>query len=205
MLKVGLTGGIGSGKTSVSNVFEKLGTPVIDTDVIARELVDNNEDILQQIADTFGPDVLTHNGGLDRKKLAQIVFNDKQNKQSLEKILHPEIKAEVSRQINILSIRRKPPAYIIIVVPLLIESNYQDIIDRILVVIADQAVRIARVQKRDNRSLSEVEAIINNQVDDSTRLAEADDIIENNSNINTIEEKVKDLHEKYLRLSAVVR
>ena len=205
MLKVGLTGGIGSGKTSVSNVFEKLGTPVIDTDVIARELVDNNEDILQQIADTFGPDVLTHNGGLDRKKLAQIVFNDKQNKQSLEKILHPEIKAEVSRQINILSIRRKPPAYIIIVVPLLIESNYQDIIDRILVVIADQAVRIARVQKRDNRSLSKVEAIINNQVDDSTRLAEADDIIENNSNINTIEEKVKDLHEKYLRLSAVVR
>ena len=205
MLKVGLTGGIGSGKTSVSNVFEKLGTPVIDTDVIARELVDNNEDILQQIADTFGPDVLTHNGGLDRKKLAQIVFNDKQNKQSLEKILHPEIKAEVSRQINILSTRRKPPAYIIIVVPLLIESNYQDIIDRILVVIADQAVRIARVQKRDNRSLSEVEAIINNQVDDSTRLAEADDIIENNSNINTIEEKVKDLHEKYLRLSAVVR
>ena len=205
MLKVGLTGGIGSGKTSVSNVFEKLGTPVIDTDVIARELVDNNEDILQQIADTFGPDILTHNGGLDRKKLAQIVFNDKQNKQSLEKILHPEIKAEVSRQINILSIRRKPPAYIIIVVPLLIESNYQDIIDRILVVIADQAVRIARVQKRDNRSLSEVEAIINNQVDDSTRLAEADDIIENNSNINTIEEKVKDLHEKYLRLSAVVR
>jgi len=205
MLKVGLTGGIGSGKTSVSNVFEKLGTPVIDTDVIARELINNNEYILQRIADTFGPEVLKQNGVLDRKKLAQLVFNNKENKQSLEQIFHPKIKAEVSRQIKILSTRRNPPAYIIIVVPLLIESNYQDIIDRILVVIADEAVRIARVQKRDNRSLSEIEAIINNQVDDRTRLAEADDIIENNSNINMIEEKVKDLHEKYLGLSGVVR
>ena len=201
MLKVGLTGGIGSGKTSVSSVFEKLGIPVIDTDVIAHDLVNNNESVLQQIADTFGTDVLKLNGELNRKKLAQLVFNDNENKQSLERILHPRIKSEVLHQIKRLSSSRNPPAYLIIVVPLLIESNYHDIIDRILVVIADEAVRIARVQKRDSRPLNEIRAIINNQVDDSTRLSEADDIIENNNDINMIEKQVENLHEKYLRLS----
>ena len=201
MLKVGLTGGIGSGKTAVSSVFEKLGIPVIDTDVIAHDLVNNNESILKQITDTFGPDLLKLNGELNRKKLAQLVFNKKENKQSLENILHPRIKSEVLRQIKRLSSSQNPPAYLIIVIPLLIESDYHDIIDRILVVIADEAVRIARVQKRDKRSLSEIRAIINNQVDDSTRLDEADDIIENNSNINMIDKQVKDLHEKFLHLS----
>jgi dephospho-CoA kinase len=201
MLKVGLTGGIGSGKTSVSNVFEKLGVPVIDTDVIAHDLVNKNEGILKQITDTFGPDLLKLNGELNRKKLAQLVFNKKEHKLSLENILHPRIKSEVLHQIKRLSASQRPPAYAIIVIPLLIESDYHDIIDRILVVFADEAVRITRIQKRDNRSLSEIRAIINNQVDDSTRLGEADDIIENNSNINMIEKKVKDLHEKYLHLS----
>jgi dephospho-CoA kinase len=201
MLKVGLTGGIGSGKTAVSCVFEKLGIPVIDTDVIAHDLVNNNESILKQITDTFGPDLLKLNGELNRKKLAQLVFNKKENKQSLENILHPRIKNEVLRQIQRLSSSQNPPAYLIIVIPLLIESDYHDIIDRILVVIADEALRIARVQKRDKRSLSEIRAIINNQVDDSTRLDEADDIIENNSNINMIDKQVKELHEKFLHLS----
>lgn len=201
MLKIGLTGGIGSGKTAVSSVFEKLGIPVIDTDVIAHDLVNNNESILKQITDTFGPDLLKLNGELNRKKLAQLVFNKKENKQSLENILHPRIKSEVLRQIKRLSSSQNPPAYLIIVIPLLIESDYHDIIDRILVVIADEAVRIARVQKRDKRSLSEIRAIINNQVDDSKRLDEADDIIENNSNINMIDKQVEDLHEKFVRLS----
>jgi len=201
MLKVGLTGGIGSGKSAVSSVFERLGIPVIDTDVIAHDLVNNNESILKQISDTFGPDLLKLNGELNRKKLAQLVFNKKENKQSLENILHPRIKSEVLRQIQRLNTSQSPPAYLIIVIPLLIESDYHDIIDRILVVIADEAVRIARVQKRDNRSLSEIRAIINNQVDDSTRLDEADDIIENNSNINMIDKQVEDLHEKFLHLS----
>lgn len=201
MLKVGLTGGIGSGKSAVSSVFERLGIPVIDTDVIAHDLVNNNESILKQISDTFGPDLLKLNGELNRKKLAQLVFNKKENKQSLENILHPRIKSEVLRQIQRLNTSQSPPAYLIIVIPLLIESDYHDIIDRILVVIADEAVRIARVQKRDKRSLSEIRAIINNQVDDSTRLDEADDIIENNSNINMIDKQVEDLHEKFLHLS----
>jgi len=201
MLKVGLTGGIGSGKTSVSNLFEKLGTPVIDTDVIAHDIVNNNENVLQQIADTFGADVLKLNGELNRKKLAQLVFNKKENKQSLEKILHPKIESEVLHQIQNLSSSNNPPAYVIIVVPLLIEANYRDLIDRILTVIADEEIRITRVQQRDKRSPSEIRAIISNQVDDSTRLNEADDIIENNSDINMIEKQVENLHEKYLHLS----
>jgi len=201
MLKVGLTGGIGSGKSTVSNLFEKLGTPVIDTDVIAHDLVNSNKTILQQISDAFGADILKINGELNRKKLAQIVFNKKENKQSLENILHPKIKSEVIQQVKKLDSSNKPPAYVLIVVPLLIEAKYHDIVDRILVVTADDSTRIARVQKRDNRSLSEIQAIIHNQIDDSIRLNEADDIIENNSNINMIETQIKDLHEKYLRLS----
>jgi len=204
MLKVGLTGGIGSGKTSVSNLFKKLGTAVIDTDVIAHDLVNNNENVLQQIADTFGTDVLKLNGELNRKKLAQLVFNKKENKQSLEKILHPKIESEVLQQIKNLGSSNNPPAYVIIVVPLLIEANYRDLIDRILTVIADEEIRITRVQQRDKRSPSEIRAIISNQVDDSTRLNEADDIIENNSDINMIENQVENLHEKYLHLSRAI-
>lgn len=204
MLKVGLTGGIGSGKSSVSDLFEELGVPVIDTDVIAHDLVNNNEAILQQISDVFGVDILKINGELNRKKLAQIVFHKKENKQSLERILHPEIKSEVIRQVKKLNSRQKPPAYVIIVVPLLIEAKYHDIIDRVLVVIADEAVRVARVQKRDNRSASDIRAIIKNQIDDSKRLDQADEIIENNSNIREIEKQVKVLHEKYLGLSGAI-
>jgi dephospho-CoA kinase len=204
MLKVGLTGGIGSGKSSVSDLFEELGVPVIDTDVIAHDLVNNNEAILQQISDVFGADILKINGELNRKKLAQIVFHKKENKQSLERILHPEIKSEVIHQVQKLISRKKPPAYVIIVVPLLIEAKYHDIIDRILVVIADEAIRVARVQKRDHRTASDIRAIIKNQVDDSKRLDQADDIIENNSNIREIEKQVKVLHEKYLGLSGAI-
>ena len=203
MLKVGLTGGIGSGKTSVSDLFKNLGTPVIDTDVIAHDLVNNNEAVLAQISDTFGADVLKPNGELNRKKLAHLVFSKKEHKQSLEKILHPKIESEVLHQIKKLSSSHNPPAYVIVVVPLLIEANYRDLIDRILAVIADEEVRISRVQQRDKRSLSEIRAIISNQVDDSTRLNEADDIIENNSDINVIENQVENLHEMYLHLSRV--
>lgn len=203
MLKVGLTGGIGSGKTAVSEVFEALGIPVIDTDVIAHDLV-NDKAVLQQIADEFGADILKINGELNRNKLAQIVFHKKENKQSLEKILHPKIKTEVIRQVEELNSRHKPPAYVIIVVPLLVEAKYHDILDRILVVIADEAIRIARVQRRDNRSPDDIRAIIKNQIDDRTRLEHADDIIENNSNISEIEKQVSDLHERYSELSGKI-
>ncbi len=202
MLKVGLTGGIGSGKTAVSDLFENLGTPVIDTDIIARELVDNNTEVLQEITDTFGRDMLNLDGGLNRKKLAQVVFKIKENKQRLERILHPKIQHEVIKQLQALATKTKSPTYVIIVVPLLIEADYQQLIDRVLVVVADEKARIARVQQRDNRSVNEIRSIIDNQIDDQKRQQAADDIIENNSNIKNLATQVAELHEKYRQLSA---
>lgn len=205
MLRVGLTGGIGSGKTAVSNLFASHGVPIIDTDVIAHDLIDNNHNVLVEISDTFGTDILTPDGDIDRKKLAQIVFNSKKNKQLLERILHPKIETEVKHQLQVLDSRQNPPDYAIVVVPLLIEVGYQGLIDRILVVIADEQVRIQRVQQRDHRSMKEIRAIISQQVDDNKRTSEADDIIENNCDIKILEDQVKNLHNKYMRLSAELR
>jgi len=205
LLRVGLTGGIGSGKTAVSNLFASHGVPIIDTDVIAHDLVDNNHHILVEISDTFGTDILTTDGDVDRKKLAQIVFNSKKNKQLLERILHPKIETEVKHQLQVLDSRQNPPEYAIVVVPLLIEAGYQGLIDRILVVIADEQVRIQRVQRRDHRSKKEIRAIISQQVDDNKRNSEADDIIENNCDIKILEDQVKNLHNKYMRLSDELR
>lgn len=204
MLRVGLTGGIGSGKTSVSDIFETIGVAVIDTDIIAHQLVNDDQSILQEIVNAFGNDVLDLNGQLNRKKLAQIIFKGKENKQQLEKILHPRIKNAVIDKLEALASRQNPPAYAIIVVPLLIEVNYGDIIDRTLVVIADENKRIERILQRDNRSLSEIRSIIANQVNDEKRLLEADDVIENNSNIENLQAQSMELHKKYTHLSTVI-
>ena len=201
MLKVAITGGIGSGKTSISDLFEKLNAPVIDTDIIAHDLAENDPQVLLEITNAFGQDVLNLDGKLNRKKLAQIIFNVKENKQLLENILHPKIRYEVLRQLQGLATENTPPAYVIIVVPLLIEANYDDFIDRILVVIADEKQRIERVQQRDKRSMNEIRSIIGNQSNDEKLLKEADDIIENNSNIKSLESQVNELHKKYLHLS----
>ena len=203
MLKVAVTGGIGSGKTSVSDLFKKFDTPVIDTDIIAHQLVDNDAQVLQQIINAFGQDVLNLDGRLNRKKLAQIVFNVKKNKQQLENILHPKIRDEVLRQLHALATDNTPPDYVIIVVPLLIEANYDDFIDRILVIFADEEKRIERVRQRDNRSMSEIRSIIGNQSGDEKLLKEADDIIENNRDIKSLDSQVNELHKKYLHLSSL--
>ena len=203
MLKVAVTGGIGSGKTSISDLFEKLNAPVIDTDIIAHDLAENDPQVLLEITNAFGQDVLNLDGRLNRKKLAQIIFNVKENKQQLENILHPKIRYQVLWRLQGLATENTPPAYVIIVVPLLIEANYDDFIDRILVVIADEKQRIERVQQRDKRSMNEIRSIIGNQSNDEKLLKEADDIIENNSNIKNLESQVNELHKKYLHLSSL--
>ncbi len=200
MLKVGLTGGIGSGKTSVSDLFENLGVPIIDTDIIAHELVNDNAEVLQEITDTFGQDILRPDGSLNRKKLARIVFQVKQSRQRLENILHPKIQHEVIAQLDALASAPTPPAYAIIVIPLLIEAHYHHLIDRVLVVMSDEETRIKRVQQRDSRSVREIQSIINSQADDQKRQKIADDIIENNSSIKYLAAKVAKLHEKYMQL-----
>jgi dephospho-CoA kinase len=201
MLKVGLTGGIGSGKTAVSGLFHDLGTPVIDTDLIAHKLVNNDRSVLKKIVTAFGPEILDEGGAVDRKKLAHIIFNDEKNKQQLENILHPEIRNEVSRQIQNLISDENPPLYVIIVIPLLLETDFDDLVDRILVVISDEKIRIERIKQRDNRSLEEIRAIIECQVKDDKRINAADDIMENNSDFSMLASEVHRLHEKYTSLS----
>ncbi len=201
MLIVGLTGGIGSGKTAVSNLFENLGVPVIDTDVIARQLVNNNTSVLNEIISVFGQTILKPNGTLDRKKLAQVIFHQKEEKQLLENILHPRIRIEVNSKIQSFNSDTAPPQYIIVVIPLLFETGFRDLIDRILVVISDAKTRIERVKQRDNRDVDEIRSIINSQVTDERRTSEADDIIENNGDFKQLESQIRHLHKKYTKLS----
>jgi len=201
MLTIGLTGGIGSGKTSVSNIFEELKINVIDTDVISRELLNNDSTISQQVANAFDDSITNSSGIIDRKKLARCIFNNKVNKTKLEAILHPKIRDEVDARINKLQASETPPNYIIVVIPLLLETNFLKNIDRILVVLADEETRVSRVRKRDNRDEVEIRSIIVHQVDDDMRNKTADDIISNNGNITDLEAKVKALHTKYLSLS----
>ena len=201
MLKVGLTGGIGSGKTAVSDLFGKMGAPVIDTDIIARQLVDDDTDVLTEITEIFGDHVLTADGRLDRKKLASIVFNDNKQKQKLEAVLHPRIRNEVLRQVEALSHTESPAHYAIIVVPLLFETGFDDIVDLTVAVIAEEALRIKRIQHRDMRSTEEIQAIIDSQTNDKTRVMMADEIIENNKDFNQLEQKVALLDKKLSHLS----
>lgn len=201
MLKVGLTGGIGSGKTTVSNLFKSLGIHIIDTDIIAHDLINNNQAVLKEIVDTFGQAILNYNHTLNRKKLARIVFNKKKYKQQLENILHPRIRDEVNNQIQNFNSNSPPPQYVIVVIPLLFETGFHDLVDRVLVVIADEKIRIERVKQRDNRSMDEIRSIINNQVDDEKRINKADDIIENNNDFNHLKLQVIQLHKNYITLS----
>ncbi len=157
---VGLTGGIGSGKTAVSDHFSELGVPIVDTDVIAREVVEPGQLALKEILEHFGKELLSANGLLDRDTLRNIVFKDPEARRKLEGITHPQIRKrtfELAREANF--------PYCIIVVPLLVESGYKELVDRVLVVVADRAKRTGWVRNRSGLSTTEIDAIIDSQVD----------------------------------------
>ena len=204
MLKIGLTGGIGSGKTTVSNLFSNLGVPIIDTDVIAHELVDDKH-VLNKIISIFGNKILDKNKKLNRKILSQLIFNKTEDKQKLEDILHPAIRTVVNEKTHQLATSSAAPPYIIIVIPLLIETNFSQIINHTLVVMADEKNRIMRIKQRDNRNLDETCAIISTQATDQQRLDIADDIIENNKNIKELGLQIQALHKKYLTIAAAIK
>ncbi len=205
MLKIGLTGGIGSGKTTVSDQFKKMGVPIIDTDIIAHDLLNHQPAMLEKIIEIFSDKVLNAKGAIDRKKLAQSVFSNKQQKQQLEKLLHPAIRKAVDEKIQVFKQQKSPPDYLLLVVPLLLETklletNFTDLTDRILVVIADQQLRVERIKQRDQRNVSQINAIINSQVNDDRRLSAADDVIENNQDLAHLTSQVKQLDSKYRQL-----
>ena len=195
-LRVALTGGIASGKTAVSDRFAALGASVVDTDVIARELVEPGSPALADIADHFGDDILLDSGALDRGRLREIVFNDREAQQQLQAILHPLIRAEALHQAE-----HATGPYVIVVIPLLAESGGFPGVDRVLLVDVPESVQIERLMARDGSSREAAEAALRAQATRAERQALADDLIENTGSLETLNAKVEALHERYLQLS----
>ncbi len=197
MLIIGLTGGIGSGKTAVSDRFAALGVPVIDADRLSRELVAQGQPALAEIAAAFGPAVLTAAGELDRAALGRRVFADPAARRRLEAILHPRIRAAMQERIATLT-----APYVVLVIPLLLETGQTDLVDRVLVVDASSQRQRERVRQRDRLPDERIEQMLAAQVDRATRLAAAHDVIDNESDLATLDSAVAALHANYLKLSA---
>ena len=194
---IGLTGGIGSGKTVVSDHFERLGVPVIDTDIIAREIVRSGEPALQQLTKAFGKEILLADGELNRDALRLLAFANQDNKALLDSITHPAIGEKTVQQINRVSFQ-----YCILVVPLLApNSKFIELMQRILIVTAEHKTKLSRVAKRSGLSHKETKRIMDTQLSDKERLTFADDTIANDGTIKDAQSRVEDLHQQYLSLS----
>jgi len=195
-LIVGLTGGIGSGKSTVADLFQQLGIPVIDADVIAHTLVEPGQPALVEIIEAFGANTVDASGVLDRARLRKLVFSDPEQKHRLEAILHPKIRREI---ITLTTNIRTP--YCIVVIPLLLETDQRDLVDRILVVDTGVDKQIARVTMRNGLPRHEIMAIITAQASRERRLAAADEVIDNNGSLNELNSQVRAQHEKYLEIA----
>ncbi len=196
MLVVGLTGGIGSGKTAVSDRFARYGVPIIDTDLLARELVEPGQPALTEIATAFGLDCLDGAGRLDRARLRERVFADASGRRRLEAILHPQIRA-LSRQ----RLAQLTAPYSLLVIPLLAETGMTDWIDRVLVVDAPEAERLRRVMARDQTDEEQARRILAAQASREQRLALADEVVENSGDFAALDRQVSTLHQHYLTLA----
>ncbi|KPK34818.1 MAG: dephospho-CoA kinase [Betaproteobacteria bacterium SG8_40] len=193
---VGLTGGIGSGKSTVSDLFAALGAEIIDTDEIARALTASGQPAVSKIAQEFGPEVVGGDGALDRGRMRELAFSDTNVRERLQNILHPLIRAEVQRRLA-----ATDAPYAIVVVPLLVESRGYKFANRILVVDCSEEQQVERVTRRNGLARSQVEAIMATQVSRNERLAAADDVIRNEGDVAELHAKVKELHQKYLALA----
>ena len=197
---VGLTGGIGSGKSAAADEFARLGAAVVDTDAIARELTEPGGAALAHIKALFGEAFVAPSGAMDRKRMREHVFADAAAKRALEELLHPMIRAEAERRIA-----QAAAPYVVYVVPLLVESgSYRTRVDRVLVVDAPEALQLARVRARSGLGEAEVRAIMASQLSRAARLAAADDVIDNGGTIQALRAQVAALHAKYLKLAARV-
>ncbi len=196
MFVVGLTGGIGSGKTAVSDRFAALGIAVIDADIAARVVVEPGRPALAKIATHFGTETISANGELDRAKLRELVFKSEAERKWLEALLHPLIGEEIVAQIE-----ASTSPYAILVSPLLIETSQLQFTNRVLVVDVPVEVQIARTMTRDNNNEEQVRAIIASQASREQRLAAADDVISNDQGLEYLDEQIQSLHRKYLALA----
>jgi len=197
VFRVGLTGGIASGKSTVARLFAALGIPVIDTDELAREVVAPGTELLARIAERFGGELIGPDGALDRRALRRIVFADSGARADLEAMTHPAIR----RAVELRSAAAGGP-YQMLVIPLLVERGRGYALDRVLVVDSDEALQLARVQARDGATLAQARAILAAQSSRAARVAAADDVITNDGDIQALRPQVESLHRRYLALAA---
>ena len=196
---VGVTGGIGSGKTTICREFARLGAPVIDTDQVARDVVAPGSPGLAAVVETFGPGVLAVDGQLDRRRLRQMVFADPRLREQLEAILHPLIRRETDARVQAASF-----PYCLVCIPLLVERGGGNRVDRVLVIDCPPDVQVARVMARDELSAPEVAAIMRTQASREDRLAAAHDVLENVGDVGLLSPRIGALHARYLELAKEV-
>jgi dephospho-CoA kinase len=193
-LIVGLTGGIGSGKSAAANEFAKLGATIVDTDAIAHQLTAANGRAISEIRKQFGDDAIDRHGAMDRPRMRELVFGDAEARGRLEKVLHPMIRKESDRRIVAAS-----GPYVVYVVPLLVERrDYAERVDRVLLVDAPEQIQIERVRAR-GLSIDAVAAIMRSQASRAERLAAADDVIDNSGTFDALRQQVSALHQNYLQ------
>jgi dephospho-CoA kinase len=198
--RVGLTGGIASGKSTAAKFFGALGVPILDSDQIARDVVEPGQPPLERLVERFGRGILTEDGHLDRPALRNIVFTDPKARADLEALTHPAIGAAMEAQSAAAG-----GAYQILVIPLLVEKNLASHVDRVLVVDCDEELQISRLRDRDGSTPEQVAAILKAQAPRATRLKAADDVISNDADFNAVRDQVAALHARYLELAARAR
>jgi dephospho-CoA kinase len=197
VLRIGLTGGIASGKSTVADLFARLGVPVIDTDLIARQVVEPGQPALERVVAEFGPGILAADGNLDRRRLRERIFADGDARRSLEAILHPAIRSEMERQSAIAG-----GPYQLLVIPLLAEGGRRRNIDRVLLVDAPEELQIERLMRRDGVSRPQAQASLAAQANRAQRQALADDVIVNTGQATELEGRVTELDRAYRQLAA---
>lgn len=198
--RVGLTGGIASGKSTAAKFFGALGVPILDSDQIARDVVEPGQPPLERLVARFGPTILTPDGHLDRPALRDIVFADPKARADLEALTHPAIGAAMEAR----SAQAGGP-YQLLVIPLLVEKSLKSHVDRVLVVDCDEKLQIRRLQSRDGSSPEQAQAILNAQASRAARLKVADDVITNEADMSAVQNQVAALHARYLELAAQPR
>lgn len=196
-LVIGLTGGIGSGKTAASDEFQALGISIVDADIVAREVVQPGRPALDEIAKHFGKTILNEEGSLDRAALRQIIFSSKEEKQWLEALLHPIIRAEIKLQLT-----EATSSYVILVSPLLFETDQAELVNRTLLIDIPVSIQIERASKRDQNSADQIKKIIENQMPRDYKLQLADDVINNDQDIAHLINQVHLKHQIYLELAS---
>ena len=197
MLLIGLTGGIGAGKTEVSDyMHSRYAIKIIDADVISRNLLKKGSDAYAETQKNFPAEIFDDEGNIDRKAMRRLIFSDQVARQKLERIIHPRVRTEIKKQLNLSS-----SDYCILSAPLLIEAGMNDLVSRLLIVDSTKEIRIQRVVARDQCSRGNVEKIIASQLDDNKRLQAADDIVTNNGNHASLTKQLDKLHKKYLDLT----